>query len=229
MFHVVSLYVWVMLCVGDAIRLNVSCCFTLCVGDAMLSEVKKEAVAALKLAVQFRENNRNDRADKLFQHALALDQTHVDILNTYGEFLELCMKDLVKADHYYKMALELSPQHEKALVNYIRTNPVVESIDQARFRRIDKKRLLFHTVPHHHPALCRAKKEAYFSHIYHSNAIEGNTLTLMQTRVIIETRIAVPGKSLHEQNEVLGLDAALSYVNITLVNRVWKGFTYCLV
>lgn len=36
----------------------------------------------------------------------------------------------------------------------------------------------------------------------------------------METRIAVGGKSLAEQNEVLGLDAALSYVNNTLLGRI---------
>lgn len=70
-----------------------------------------------------------------------------------------------------------------------------------------------HKIPNNHPALRRAKKEAYFAHIYHTNAIEGNTLTLAQTRSIVETRVAVGGKSLREQNEVLGLDSALSYIN----------------
>ncbi|VDO71740.1 unnamed protein product [Schistosoma margrebowiei] len=63
----------------------------------------------------------------------------------------------------------------------------------------------------------RAKVEHYFKHVYHSNAIEGNTLTLAQTRSILETRLAVGGKSLLEQNEVLGMDSALRYINNTLL------------
>ena len=51
-------------------------------------------------------------------------------------------------------------------------------------------------------------------------AIEGNTLTLVQTRSILETRLAVGGKSVIEHNEVLGLDAALKYINQTLVDRL---------
>ena len=39
-------------------------------------------------------------------------------------------------------------------------------------------------------------------HIYHSNAIEGNTLNLRETRYIVETRMAIGGKSLIEQQEV---------------------------
>ena len=51
-------------------------------------------------------------------------------------------------------------------------------------------------------------------------AIEGNTLNLVQTRSILETRLAVGGKSVFEHNEVLGLDAALKYINQTLVDRL---------
>ncbi|XP_076450600.1 protein adenylyltransferase Fic-like [Babylonia areolata] len=185
-------------------------------------DVKKEAVAALNIALDLQEQGKTERALKIFQHALALDPSHADILAAYGEFLELHMQDVMRADHYYKIALGISPRHRKALANIQRTGPLVEEIDQKRFNRIDQKRTLFYTVPANHPALRRAKKEAYFAHIYHSNAIEGNTLTLMQTRSIIETRVAVGGKSLLEQNEVLGLDAALSYMNSTLVGRVGR-------
>lgn len=58
-----------------------------------------------------------------------------------------------------------------------------------------------------------------FQHIYHTVGIEGNTMTLSQTRLIVETRMAVAGKSIMEHNEILGLDAAMKYINATLVNR----------
>ena len=57
-------------------------------------------------------------------------------------------------------------------------------------------------------------------HIYHTVGIEGNTMTLAQTRSVLETKLAVGGKSVMEHNEVLGLDAALKYVNQTLVDKV---------
>jgi Fic family protein len=58
-----------------------------------------------------------------------------------------------------------------------------------------------------------------FQHIYHTVGIEGNTMTLSQTRSIVETQMAVAGKSIMEHNEILGLDAAMKYINATLVNR----------
>ena len=45
-------------------------------------------------------------------------------------------------------------------------------------------------------------------------------MSLPQTRSILETKLAVGGKSIMEHNEVLGLDAALKYINQTLVDRV---------
>ena len=45
-------------------------------------------------------------------------------------------------------------------------------------------------------------------------------MSLAQTRMVLETRMAVGGKSIVEHNEVLGLDAALKYINSTLVHRI---------
>jgi hypothetical protein len=38
-------------------------------------------------------------------------------------------------------------------------------------------------------------------------------LNLQQTRHIVENRMAINGKSLYEHQEVLGLDAAMRYIN----------------
>ncbi|KAK6191415.1 hypothetical protein SNE40_003109 [Patella caerulea] len=180
-------------------------------------DIKKEAVAALHIALDLKEQKKTDKALRVLQHAIKLDPYHADILIAYGELVEEFESDIVTADLMYNRALVVSPQHKQALENTLRTKPIVEEIDQKRFNRIDKKRDRLYKVPSNHPGLRRAKQEAYFSHIYHTNAIEGNTLTLSQTRAIVETRIAVGGKSLAEQNEVLGLDAALSYINSTLL------------
>lgn len=187
---------------------------------ALNSDLKKEALISLNVAMDMHAQGKNDKALKLFQHAIALDPKHADILNEYGEFIEKYQKDIVLANHLYVKALILSPTHSKALANSERTLPLVEEIDQNYFNRIDKKRDELYKIPANHPGLRRAKKEAYFLHIYHTNAIEGNTLTLQQTRAIVETKLAIGGKSLHEQNEVIGIDAALSFMNNTLLGKV---------
>ena len=48
--------------------------------------------------------------------------------------------------------------------------------------------------------------------IYNSNAIEGNTLTLHETRLILETGLTIGGKSLREHFEVLNHRQAIDYV-----------------
>lgn len=183
-------------------------------------DVMKEAIQAMNLALDMQAQGKHTKATRLYEHALKLDPSHADILTAYGEFLEVHEKNIVKAENMYRRALEICPDHTKALTNRERILPLVEQIDSANFKRIDKKLEAFIRVPLHHPGLRRAKKEAYFSYIYHTNAIEGNTLTLSQTRAIVETRLAVGGKSLMEQNEVLGLDAALSYINNSLCGRL---------
>jgi Fic family protein len=47
---------------------------------------------------------------------------------------------------------------------------------------------------------------------YHSNAIEGNTLTLAETALVIHEQLSIPGKRLREIYEARNHDRALSYV-----------------
>ncbi|KAK9306118.1 hypothetical protein QLX08_003166 [Tetragonisca angustula] len=179
-----------------------------------------EALTSLHLALEMKLSGKQKKAIKLFQHAVALAPRHPDILNHYGEFLEHTQNDVIKANEYYVRALSFQPNHEGALINSQRTARVVEELDRRMLRRIDEKRNALSAIPDNNAALIRAKKEAYFQHIYHTVGIEGNTMNLAQTRAIVETRTAVAGKSIDEHNEILGLDAAMKYINATLVNRV---------
>lgn len=183
-----------------------------------------EAITSLQLALEMKLSGKQNKAVKLFKHAVALAPQHPDVLNHYGEFLEHMQKDVIRADEFYVRALTYEPNHEGALTNRQRTARVVEELDRQMLTRIDGKRNTLATIPENNAALIRAKKEAYFQHIYHTVGIEGNTMNLAQTRAIVETRTAVAGKSIDEHNEILGLDAAMKYINATLVNRVGAIF-----
>ncbi|XP_057600955.1 protein adenylyltransferase FICD isoform X1 [Hippopotamus amphibius kiboko] len=180
---------------------------------------KLEAKAALNQALEMKRQGKRDKAHKLFLHALKMDPGFVDGLNEFGIFSEED-KDIIWADYLYTRALTIAPQHEKALVNRDRTLPLVEEIDQRYFSIIDSKVKKVMAIPKGNSALRRVMEETYYHHIYHTVAIEGNTLTLSEIRHILETRYAVPGKSLEEQNEVIGMHAAMKYVNTTLLSRV---------
>ncbi|XP_065088916.1 protein adenylyltransferase Fic [Ochlerotatus camptorhynchus] len=180
---------------------------------------EQEALSSLKVAIEMNMMGKDDKAARLFQHALALSPKHPEILTKYGEFLEHNQQDVVRADHYYYQALTVNPAHSDALANRQRTAQIVEHLDQKRFERLDQKRDALSSVSATNVALKRAEKEAYIQHIYHSVGIEGNTMSLAETRSILETRMAVDGKSIDEHNEILGLDAAMKYINATLVNK----------
>ncbi|XP_035774371.1 protein adenylyltransferase Fic-like [Anopheles albimanus] len=185
--------------------------------DSVTNE--QEALGSLKMALEMKLAGKDDKALRLFQHALALSPRHPEILTKYGEFLEHNQQDVVSADQYYTQALTVNPYYSEALANRERTAQIVEQMDAKRFEQLDRKRDALSAVHLSNMALKRAEKEAYIQHIYHSVGIEGNTMSLAQTRSVLETRMAVDGKSIDEHNEILGLDAALKYINATLVNK----------
>jgi Fic family protein len=179
---------------------------------------------ALHVALNFLNEGKYQKAARIYKYALRLDPKNIDALNAYAEFLELHKKDIVRAEHFYTKVVHIEPDNSKALLNLKRAGPLVSKIDRQMFNELDLLLKRFYDIPARNSALRRAKREAYFLHIYHSNAIEGNTLNLQQTRHIIETRMSVGGKSIMEHNEVLGLDAAMRFINHTLLYRPFGQF-----
>ncbi|KAK2837272.1 hypothetical protein Q5P01_014484 [Channa striata] len=182
------------------------------------TEMKLEAKAALQQALEMKKLGKREKAHKLLVHALSMNPEYVEALTELGTILEE-EKDVVQADHLYTKALAISPCNERALISRDRTLPLVEEIDQRYFSIIDSKVRQLMSIPKGNSALRRVMEETYYHHIYHTVAIEGSTLTLSEIRHIIETRYAVPGKSLQEQNEAIGVDAAMKYINTTLLSR----------
>ena len=188
--------------------------------SSFILEHRQEAESALHVALQLIAENKYEKARRVLEHALLLDPTNSEILLEYGQFFEHHQQDFIRAEHFYTRALVKQPDHHRALELKKRTLPLVEEIDQKHFDLIDSLLKEFYRIPDTNPYLRRAKRDAYYLHIYHTNAIEGNTLSLRETRYIVETRLAIGGKSLVEQQEVFGLDQALQYINSTLVNRL---------
>jgi len=61
-------------------------------------------------------------------------------------------------------------------------------------------------------AVARLREQLTVEWIYNSNAIEGNTLTLRETQLILETGLTIGGKSLREHFEVINHKDAIEYV-----------------
>jgi Fic family protein len=76
----------------------------------------------------------------------------------------------------------------------------------------EKKAALDALRPLPQAAVRRLQEQLTVEWIYNSNAIEGNTLTLRETKLILETGLTIGGKSLREHFEVLNHKEAIDYV-----------------
>ena len=79
-------------------------------------------------------------------------------------------------------------------------------------RVLDKKRKLEGLRPLPSSLVGRLKKQMMIEYTYNSNAIEGNTLTLRETQLIIEERITVGEKSITETLEAKNHPEAIEFV-----------------
>jgi len=73
--------------------------------------------------------------------------------------------------------------------------PVIRQRVDANHRALRERRPLPRDV------VARLREQLRVAHTYHSNAIEGNTLTLKETRLILEQGVTIGGKSLREHLE----------------------------
>lgn len=64
-------------------------------------------------------------------------------------------------------------------------------------------------------AVKRLREQLNLEWTYHFNAIEGSTLTLRETQLILETGLTIGGKALREHFEVINHREAIKY------GRVW--------
>ena len=85
-----------------------------------------------------------------------------------------------------------------------------EKINQKK-TELDKQRPL----PSH--TLKSLKEKVFLDWTYHSNAIEGNTLTLQETKVVLEG-ITIGGKSIREHLEVVNHQEAIYYLEEIIRN-----------
>lgn len=87
------------------------------------------------------------------------------------------------------------------------------------FEEIDKKKMLLDEKrPFPQYTLKSIREKLFLEWTYNSNAIEGNTLTLMETKVVLEG-ITVGGKTLREHLETINHQEAIFYVEEIVKNE----------
>jgi len=90
---------------------------------------------------------------------------------------------------------------------------VNEMIEPRLLARLDKKKAQLDALrPLPAEAVRRLDEQLAIEWIYNSNAIEGSTLTLRETQLILETGLTIGGKSMREHFEVINHKEAIDYV-----------------
>ena len=82
----------------------------------------------------------------------------------------------------------------------------------------EKKAKLDQARPLPSSALLKIKEDLTLEWTYNSNSIEGNTITLRETQLILQEGMTIKGKSLREHFEVFNHEKAIDYL-YTLVNN----------
>ena len=86
-------------------------------------------------------------------------------------------------------------------------------INEDLYKRIkQKKEQLDNLRPFPKTALERLKDRLRLLFTYNSNAIEGNTLTLSETKLVVQEGITIGGKSLREHNEAINHQKAVEFI-----------------
>ncbi len=88
------------------------------------------------------------------------------------------------------------------------------------FERItEKKKRLDRIRPISESTLQRLKERFAIEWTYNSNAIEGNTLTLNETKLVLERGLTVKDKPLREHFETVNHKEAINYVEKIIQNK----------
>ncbi len=93
-----------------------------------------------------------------------------------------------------------------------------EGLEQYLTRIQDKKSKLDALRPLPAAALQHIKNSLSLEWTYHSNSIEGNTLTLQETKMVIEDGLTIRGKSLREHFEAVNHQEAIEFVEQLVVS-----------
>jgi len=86
-------------------------------------------------------------------------------------------------------------------------------------RVLDKKKKLDSLRPLLPTLVARLKKQMAIEYTYNSNAIEGNTLTLRETKLVIEEGITIGGKSITETLEAKNHPEAMRFIESLIHTR----------
>lgn len=180
---------------------------------------------SLQKITEFILKKKYDVVEKIFDKLLQDIPVHPDVLVKYGKFLEVVDKKnpekllFLDAFHNYIFALHQDADHQEAEESYFQILPRVLDHEKKQFTEIDDLVKMFISIElqNNHEALeifNSIKVRKRYEHIYHTNAIEGNTLPFEITKQILDTGLSPPVPVyIYELNEIWGSLEAFELVN----------------
>ncbi|MEM7538553.1 MAG: Fic family protein [Chloroflexota bacterium] len=94
-------------------------------------------------------------------------------------------------------------------------------LEKRLLKRLEQKKTALDALrPLPNAAVQRLQAEMHIEWTYNSNAIEGNTLTLQETRLVLETGLTIGGKTLREHFEVRNHQKAIDYVEALVQEKI---------
>ena len=102
------------------------------------NSTKQEIENCLRNAAKMVETGNREKAQTLYDHALALAPQNSTVFNSYGEFLE--KENVFQAHKMYHSAIHHDPTNNKAISNLQRIKPIVAKLDQNRNENVERKK-----------------------------------------------------------------------------------------
>uniref|UniRef100_A0A915ECZ2 Uncharacterized protein n=1 Tax=Ditylenchus dipsaci TaxID=166011 RepID=A0A915ECZ2_9BILA len=127
----------------------------------------------------------------------------------YGKIMELMdPNNPMPAYRAYSRALVADPANEEAKKCLDEVQPRVDTFLNAKLSELNEAYKLYEAIPRSNPGLNQALKDLYFRHIFETNAIEGNKLTLEETKntLLFEKPLELKSK---DEKEVAGIKEAM--------------------
>lgn len=95
----------------------------------------------------------------------------------------------------------------------------IMNINEEQIKNIEKLKSIIDNNILKNTSLFSIKESLYLEWIYNSNAIEGNSLTLRETQIVLEEGITIGGKPVKDHIEAINHEKALEYLDYLIDNK----------
>jgi Fic family protein len=178
--------------------------------NLQLKDVAKALSIDKSLISKYELGTRKPSKYQILKLASYLGLSDRDVIIPW--LVDKLLEELVNEEYAYEAFKLAEPQVKYLKSSEVTLYTLLDEIDELK-SKLDK----FRPLP---PAQGANLEQAFnIEYTYESNRIEGNTLTLMETAMVIEKGITIGGKSLREHLEAINHFDAISYINEVIQDK----------